>query len=120
MPPGAVAGVEGEEARFVARRLGEQGEMLAAVLERGEGVGARRVLVVGRYQVVEASECDLLVELEPVAYQLTVEEYTKVGGGTYRPLASTSRGPARAGSAPCSPPPPSSASRRASRRCSSS
>jgi len=33
--------------------------------------------VVGRYQVAEASECDLLVEVEPVAYQLTVEEYTK-------------------------------------------
>lgn len=92
LPPGAVAGVEGEEARFVAKWLDHRGLMWPAILERGESPGDRRILVSGNYQVTEASDCDLLVEVEPVRYELKEVKYTKEPAikSTKKVLASTS------------------------------
>lgn len=92
LPPGAVAGVEGDEARFVAKWLDHSGLMWPAILERGESPGDRRILVSGNYQVTEASDCDLLVEVEPVRYELKEVTLTKEPAikSTKKVLASTS------------------------------
>jgi len=66
--------------------------MWPAILERGESPGDRRILVSGNYQVTEASDCDLLVEVEPVRYELKEIKYIKEPAikSTKKVLASTS------------------------------
>jgi len=78
VPKGAVAGVDGAEPVFVARRLA-RGLMETAYLEMGkEGTGYGRIAVYNEGEKVKIeNQCDLLVEVEPVRYELTLHGFEK-------------------------------------------
>ena len=77
-PQGAVSGVDGNEPMFIARRLGEKGVMDAAVIELAASTYGTGVLkVYDEYGVVEVDNGDILVELEPVRYELKLDEFDK-------------------------------------------
>lgn len=78
VPQGAVAGVEGEEPVFVARRL-EGGMMKTAQLEMGKkGSQFGRIALYSEWEELRlVNECDLLVEVEPVRYELSLHQFAK-------------------------------------------
>jgi len=74
---GAVAGVEGAEPVFVARRM-EGGRIEAAYLEMGKERGFGRIAVYNEGKEEDiVTECDLLVEVEPVRYELDLQPFVK-------------------------------------------
>ena len=75
VPRGAVAGVETGGLVFVARRL-QGGLMVPAQLELKSFGGEIAVYSQTRPVRLEA-DCDVLVEVEPVRYELSVAAYTK-------------------------------------------
>ena len=76
VPRGAVAGVEtGEQLVFVARRL-QGGLMVPAQLEL-KGFGGEIAVYSQTRPVRLEADCDVLVEVEPVRYELLVAAYTK-------------------------------------------
>ena len=78
VPQGAVAGVDGPEPVFVARRL-EGGIMKTVHLEMGKkGTGFGRIAVYSEVEEMRMeNECDLLVEVEPVRYEMSLHQFVK-------------------------------------------
>ena len=78
VPQGAVAGVEGGEPVFVGRRL-ERGVMETVHLEMGKkGTGFRRIAMYSEVEEMRmVNECELLVEVEPVRYELSLHQFMK-------------------------------------------
>ena len=75
LPSGAVAGVDTGELVFLARRL-EGGLMVPAQVEVG-GFGGN-VAVYSQAEAVRLeADCDVLVEVEPVRYELSIDTYHK-------------------------------------------
>lgn len=75
-PRGAVAGVDGTEPVFVARNLGHNGEMNAAVIElTASAYGTGVLKVYDQHSATEVEGGDILVETEPVRYELKVDDY---------------------------------------------
>ena len=78
LPQGAVAGVDGAEPVFFGRRL-ERGMMKTVHLEMGKkGTGFGRIAVYSDVEEMRVeNECDLLVEVEPVRYELSLHQFVK-------------------------------------------
>jgi len=78
VPQGAVAGVDGAEPVFVGRRL-EGGMMKSVQLEMGKkGTGFGRIVLYSEVEEMRTvNECDLLVEVEPVRYELSLHQFMK-------------------------------------------
>ena len=77
VPVGAVAGVEGADPVFIARIL-KEGMMENAYLEMGKEGGFGRIAVYKEGEKVRVENiCDLLVEMEPVRYELHLHPFDK-------------------------------------------
>jgi len=78
VPQGTVAGVEGGEPVFVARRL-EEKIMKTVQLEMGKkGTQFGRIALYSEVEEMRlVNECDLLVEVEPVRYELSLHQFVK-------------------------------------------
>jgi len=80
VPIGAVAGLETGETVFIGRVL-ESGVMRTSFLELGSvnngGFGSRIAVYSSDDKVHLVSGCDILVEVEPISYQLFIETYDK-------------------------------------------
>ena len=83
VPSGAVAGVETGDLVYLARRL-EGGLMVPAQLEVG-GFGGNVAVYSERAAVRLEADCDVLVEVEPVRYELSIDTYHK------KPITSSQR-----------------------------
>ena len=78
LPQGAVAGVEGADPVFVARKLGKDGVMVPAVIEvASTNYGTGTLKVFSDYSVDNVNNGDVLVEIEPVRYELKMERFVK-------------------------------------------
>ena len=75
VPRGAVAGVEAGDLVFVARRL-QGGLMVPAQLEV-KGFGGQIAVYSEEGPVRLEADCDVLVEVEPVRYEVSLAAYTK-------------------------------------------
>ena len=77
-PRGTVAGVDGEQPVYVARRLGEAGTMLPAVVEIPvASYGTGLIKVYTDHTVEDVKDGDVLVEVEPVRYRLVLDAFVK-------------------------------------------
>ena len=77
-PTGSVVGINGADTVFIGRKLDKEGSMLPAVIEVpvfSYGTGIIKVSMEGKQLNVE--DGDILVEIEPVRYQLKLEMLLK-------------------------------------------
>ena len=77
-PKGSVAGVEGDTAVFIARELGRDGLLRPAVVElTASSYGTGMLKAYTDYSVEDVETGDILVEVEPVRYELKLDKFSK-------------------------------------------